>query len=385
MRGSLSLGKILGIDIRLHYSWFLLFVFVTVSFLTDFQSVGHSAPISLLAGVAASLLIFTSVVAHELAHSLVAVRSGIPVRSITLFILGGVANMAKEADRPRTEALMAIAGPACSLAIGLVSGAAWFAVGGYSGETSVFHDVLFWMASLNIMLGVFNLLPGFPMDGGRVVRAMLWKRTRDYRRATRIASICGQIIGWLMAVAGVAIAVSYVIGSKITLGLVFEAVSRGGWFVLMGWFLSSIAVSSYRQVAWREDLQGITAASAMTTDFVTVSPDVTLMQLVRNYIQPNKCRGVVVATEGRFLGVVDAESIRRVNQERWESTPAGLVMTPLAKVVTVSPEEKGVEIAAKMNESHLDGIPVVSDGTVLGIVTRSGLTRAMRMRAQPTV
>ena len=382
MGGSLRLGKILGIDIRLHYSWFLIFAFVTLSFYTDFQDADYSAPVSLGMGLVASLLIFASVVAHELTHSVVAIRNGIPVKSITLFILGGVANITKEAERPKTEMLMAVAGPVCSLVIGLASGAAWLATGGHHEGATAFHDLLFWMATLNLSLGVFNLLPGFPMDGGRVLRGILWQRTGNYMRATRIASVGGQVIGWLMAGAGVAIAVSYLVGRTVTADDILDAIFNGGYFVLLGWFLSSIAVSSYRQVAWREAMQGITAASAMVADFMTISPDMSLMHLVRDYIQPNRYRSFVVAAEGRFLGVVNIEDIRRVRQDRWDTTPAGLVMTPASKVITAAPEEEGVGIAEKMEEYRLDGIPVVRDGVVIGMVTRSSLARVMQMRAQ---
>jgi CBS domain-containing protein len=238
------------------------------------------------------------------------------------------------------------------------------------------------MATLNLSLGVFNLLPGFPMDGGRVLRGILWQRTGNYMRATRIASVGGQVIGWLMAGAGVAIAVSYLVGRTVTADDILDAIFNGGYFVLLGWFLSSIAVSSYRQVAWREAMQGLTAAAAMVGDFMTISPDMTLMQLVRDYIQPNRYRSFVVATEGRFLGVVNIEDIRRVRQDRWDTTPAGLVMTPASKVITAAPEEEGVIIAEKMEEYRLDGIPVVRDGVVIGMVTRSSLARVMQMRAQ---
>jgi CBS domain-containing protein len=156
----------------------------------------------------------------------------------------------------------------------------------------------------------------------------------------------------------------------------------GIWLAMVGWFLSSSAVSSYRQVAWREAMQDITAASAMVSDFMTISPDMTLMQLVRDYIQPNRYRSFVVATEGTFQGMVNVENIRKVPQNRWDTTPAGLVMTPAAKVITVPPEEEGVNVAEKMEEYRLDGIPVVRDGVVTGMVTRSSLARVMQMRAQ---
>jgi Zn-dependent protease/CBS domain-containing protein len=309
-------------------------------------------------------------------------RNGIQVRSITLFFLGGVANITKEAERPKTEILMAVAGPACSVALALVFGVAWFAAGGYRQEATPFHDLLGWIAWLNLVLGLFNLLPGFPMDGGRVLRAAIWQITKNYRKATRIASIAGQVVGWAMAGAGIAIAVSYLVQGPVTTEVIWNAIFDGGYLVLLGWYLSSIAAGSYRQVAWREAMRGVTAASAMVSDFMTISPDMSLMHLVRDYVQPAKQRGFVVASEGRFLGVVDVENIRRVSRDRWDTTAVGLVMTPADKVTTVGPEEDGINVAAKMEELRLDGIPVVRDGVVIGMVTRYSLARMMEMRAQ---
>src|SRR5512136_1088335 len=277
MSGSLRLGRILGIDIRIHYSWFLIFAFVAYYVYGDFRADDYGVATSLLMALAASAALFICIVAHELAHSVVAIRNGIPVRSITLFILGGVANIAKEAERPKAEMLMAIAGPLCSLVIGLVFGAVWLTTGGLHEDATRFHDLLFILAQVNVFLSLFNLLPGFPLDGGRVLRAILWQTTKDYRKATRIASIGGQVIGWLMVGAGVIAVVLYFRMNDPPLDL---DILDGIWFAAVGFFLSSIAASSYRQVVWRETMKGITASSAMVGDFMTVSPDMSLMQLV---------------------------------------------------------------------------------------------------------
>ncbi len=378
MGGSLRLVRVLGIDIKIHYSWLLVFGLVSYYIYGDFRAAEYSAVVSLLAGLAASVALFVCILAHELAHSVVALRSGIPVRSITLFVLGGVASISREADRPRTEALMAIAGPACSLLIGLACGAVWFAVGGHHDESSAYKDLLFWLAWLNILLGVFNLLPGFPMDGGRVLRAAIWGGTGNYRQATRIASAMGQGLGWLITGAGAGIVIAYFF------------VSRdgpldwldGAWFIFLGWYLGSIAASSYRQAAVREAMRGIIAASAMVTDFMTVPPGMSLVQIVDDYIETERYRSFVVAAEGRFQGVVNMEDIRRVPRGRWNVTTAGSVMTPADRVVTVSPEDDGLQLAAKMDEFRLDGIPVLKDGMVLGVVTRSSLAQAIRQRAR---
>lgn len=377
MGGSLRLVRVLGIDIRIHYSWFLIFGLISYYIYTDFRGAETSVTVSLLMGLTASAVLFICIVAHELAHSVVAMRSGIPVRSITLFILGGVASISREAERPGTEALMAIAGPASSLAIGLVCGGIWLAVGGYDHEATAYHDLLAWIASLNIMLGVFNLLPGFPMDGGRVLRAAIWRVTGDYRRSSRIASITGQALGWLIAGAGAGVVLAYFFIGSGPLDVV-----DGMWFILLGWYLSSIAASSYRQVVMREAMRGITAASAMVADFMTVPPGMSLRQIVHDYIETDRYRSFVVAVEGRFQGVVNVEDIRRVPGGRWDVTTAGSIMTPAGKVVTASLENDGLDLAARMDEFRLDGIPVVREGMVVGIVTRNSLARAVQVRAR---
>jgi Zn-dependent protease/CBS domain-containing protein len=376
MGSSLRLGKILNIEIRLHYSWFLIFAVVTF-FVYSYFAEEYTTIVSLAVGLLASILFFSSVVAHELAHSVVAIRNGIPVRSITLFILGGVANITKEAERPKAEMLMAIAGPLCSLVIGLVFGAVWLATGGLHNDATRFHDLLFILAQVNVFLSLFNLLPGFPLDGGRVLRAILWQTTKNFRKSTRIASIGGQVIGWLMVGAGVIVVVLYFRMNNPPLDIL-----DGIWFAMVGWFLSSIAASSYRQVAWREAMKGITASSAMVSDFVSIPPSMSLMDLVRDYIQPNRSRSFVVATDGRLQGMVNIENIRKVPQNRWDMTTAESAMTPANRVVTADPGEEGISVAEKMEEHRLDGIPVVRDGVVIGLVTRNSLAHVMQMRAQ---
>jgi len=377
MGGSLRLARILGIDIRIHYSWFLIFGLISYLIYTDFRDAESGVTVSVLMGLLASAVLFVCIVAHELAHSLVAIRSGIPVRSITLFVLGGVASISREAERPGTEALMAIAGPASSLAIGLACGGVWLAAGGYGDEATVYHDLLLWIASLNIMLAVFNLLPGFPMDGGRVLRAAIWRVTGDYRKATRIASIMGQGLGWLIAGGGAGVVIAYFFIGSGPLDVV-----DGMWFILIGWYLSSIAASSYRQVVVREAMRGITAAAAMVGDFMSVPPEMSLRQIVHDYIETTRYRSFVVAAEGQFQGVVNLEDIRKVPDSRWDVTTAGSVMTPAGKVITASLEDDGLELAARMDEFRLDGIPVLREGTVVGIVTRNSLARAVQMRAR---
>ncbi|MDM8000981.1 MAG: site-2 protease family protein [Dehalococcoidia bacterium] len=379
MGASLRLGRILGIEIRLHYSWFVIFAIITYFVFAYFHE-EYTALLSMAAGLAASLLFFSSVVAHELSHSMVAVKNGIPVKSITLFILGGVASITREPERPKSEIVMAIAGPLCSLLIGSVFAAIWVASGGLNEDANRFHDLLFILAQVNIIvLALFNLLPGFPLDGGRLLRAVLWNRTRDYLKATRIASIGGQVIGWTLVGLGAIVVVLYFRVNEPPLDV---DILDGVWLAMVGLFLSSIAASSYRQAAWREVMKGIVASSVMTSEFVAIPPGMSLMQLVRDYVQSRGYRSFVVAVDGKFQGMVNLENIRRIPEKRWDMTTADSVMTPADKVVTATLEEDGVSIAEKMEEHKLDGIPVVREGMVVGLVTRNSLAHGMQVRAQ---
>ncbi|MBL7125382.1 MAG: site-2 protease family protein, partial [Dehalococcoidales bacterium] len=199
MGSAFNIGKIFGIQLRLHYSWFIIFILITISMVFPHWL----SPLWWVMGIVTSLLLFASIVAHELAHSLVGRVNGIPIRSITLFIFGGVAQMTREAARPGAEFKMAVAGPACSLVIGSSFGLLWFFNRGMIEPIAIMVQ---WLAYINVALAVFNLIPGFPLDGGRVFRSLLWRVTGDYQRSTRIATQVGRGVGYLFILGGILIA-----------------------------------------------------------------------------------------------------------------------------------------------------------------------------------
>ena len=200
MGSSLRLGKVFGIPIYLHYSWFIIFAYLTAVIAIDLLE-DYSLGLRIIGGIATSLLFFGSVLAHELSHSLVAMKNGIPIRSITLFVLGGVAHITREAAKPKTELVMAIAGPACSLVLAFIFGMIWWLLWGTVEEATL--NPILWLASINVLLAAFNMLPGFPLDGGRVLRALLWQGTGNYRQATHIASLAGRGIAYLLIIGGI--------------------------------------------------------------------------------------------------------------------------------------------------------------------------------------
>jgi Zn-dependent protease len=373
--GSLRLGKFLGITIQLHFSWFIIFALIIGLLSYSLHDEGYSLWTSLIVGALTSILLFASVLAHELAHSLVAVRNGIPVKSITLFILGGVAQITREASRPKTELLMAIAGPLCSLVLAGFFGLIWFLIWGNSQQTFAADNPILWLASINLMLALFNLIPGFPLDGGRILRAFLWQRTGDYKRATRIASLAGQSAAYLMIGGGIAV-------MFINISTNFSIPVNGIMLAFIGWFLHHFATTGYRQVEIREALRGFTAGAVMGTDYIAISPNLSLKELVQNYVLPTGRHYFVVAEDGRLAGIVSFENIKTVPQTRWDITPVRAVMTPADKVVSARPEEEALSILERMEEYDLNQMPVVKERAVLGIIVRENLLHFIRLRSE---
>lgn len=371
MGGSLRLGKLFGIPFFINYTWFVIFALITVSLAYDQfpRSYPFWSPVSYwVVGGATSLLFFASVVAHELAHGAVARSMGIPVRGITLFIFGGVAQIGREASRPRGELAMAIVGPLSSLGLALLfSGLSWVA----EPWNPPLAALAGWLARINLMLALFNLVPGFPLDGGRVLRAILWAVTGDYRRATRVAALIGQGVAYGLILGGVVWAVAFP-----------QHLLNGLWLVLTGWFLDRAAEGAYRQAIMRETLLGYTAADLMNRDCPSIPPTLTLRDLVHRYIMSQGFRFFLVIESQGLQGVLTMSEVGRVPQERWDSVSVGDVMIDLERVVKVSPQEGAATVLDRMEEMDIGQVPVVEDGQVLGTVRRDRLLSFIRTRAE---
>jgi len=379
MRGSLRLGKVLGINIYLHYSWFIIFAFLSFLLYSSFSE-DYSQWVSLMAGVSAVLLLFASVVAHELAHSIVAIRSGIPVKNITIFFLGGIAQITREASRPMVELKMAIAGPICSLMLAFVFGLIWYLIWGSSQQNVNYNNPFLYLVEVNFILALFNLIPGFPLDGGRVLRALIWKRTGNYKRATRIASITGRGFAYLLIVGGIGIMVYSILAAFITTLPEFISPFQGILFVFIGWFLGNAAAASYRQLEIRDALQGFTAQSVMNTDYVVISPNLSLSAVVQSYAMPGGRRYFVVAYEGGFKGVITLEDIRKVPRKKWDITTVSAIV-PADTGISIHPGETAFSILERMESRDIDQMPVIRDGTIVGIVDRDNLIRFIQLRS----
>lgn len=369
LKGGIPIGQLFGISLRLNYSWFIVFVLVTWVLVADYfpsTFAGWNLGISLIAGIITSLLFFASVLAHELMHSIVAQRAGIKINNITLFIFGGVAQMSEEPKRPKDELLIAIAGPLTSLVIGSLFWAVWH----YLGHLSEFVTAIaFWLGMINIFLAGFNLIPGFPLDGGRVLRSILWWRSNDLRRATRIASNIGRGVGFLFIFGGIFF---------IFRGLWFN----GLWLILIGWFLENAAVGSYRQVALQEVLQGHVAGEIMTRDCPMVSPEMTIEQLVNQNILASATRCFAVGTDKYAIGLITLSNLKSVPRDLWNTRTVQEAMTPIAKMKSVTENEDLSVVLQLMADADINQIPVVEDGNIIGMVARDSLISFISIRAE---
>lgn len=371
MGGAFSLGRIFGIQFRIHYSWFIIFVLITGSLSWQYFPYTYpewSAPTYWLTGIATSLLFFASVVAHELAHSLVARANDIPVKSITLFLFGGVAHMTREASRHGAELRMALAGPVASLVIG----------GLFFGLHLLLQSVnepvaalTFWLARINVVLALFNLIPGFPLDGGRVFRSLLWRFSGNYQRATRIAFEVGRGVGYL-----------FVAGGVILMFLSRENWFNGLWLAFIGIFLAYMATASYRQAQWQAALMGVKVADVMTTTCPVISPYVTISRVVQDYIFVGGHQCFMVTDGGELQGILTLRNIKSVDQKTWDTTAVSDVMTPAERLKVVRMDEEVLSVIEQMEEYGISQMPVASEGRVIGLVTRDDVLRLLYTRSR---
>ncbi len=371
MGGAFNLGKIFGIRFRLHYSWFIIFILITFSLSWQyFPSVypGWNKLLYWIVGIFTSLLFFASVVAHELAHSLVGRANGIPVKSITLFIFGGIAHMTREATRHGAELKMAVAGPASSLAIGGLFFSLHLLMRGISEPVMA---MAFWLAQVNTILAIFNLVPGFPLDGGRVLRSLLWRFSGDYKRSTRIATRVGQGVGYLFILAGILIVFLFP-----------QQWFSGLWLAFIGWFLSTMASASYRQAQWQTALQGVTVSEMMTSDCPAVPSNVIVNHLVQEYIFSRGHRCFLVVDEGELKGILTLQNIKSVAQPKWEVTQLKNIMTPVEKLKVAYPDQDALSVLEQMDENDINQMPVVSEGRIIGLIARDNVIGSLRTRAE---
>jgi len=366
---TLRLGRLFGIELKLHYSWAIVFVLVAWSLASHYFSMIHpgwSAGVYWAMGTITALLYFASVVAHELAHSFVSQAYGVPVRDITLFIFGGAAHIVEEPRQARDEFLMALAGPATSLVVAALFGLLWLVS---LPVSPLLHALAGWLAWINVGLALFNLIPGFPLDGGRVFRAIAWGVTDNLRRATQMATGLGRVVAY---------------------GFIFWGMwqifrgnwANGLWIAFIGWFLENAATASYRRVALQEMLAGHTVREVMMTDCLRIPRGLTLDVLVDQVVLPSGRRCFPVMEDNQVFGLLTLHGIKEVPRERWATTRVEEAMIPLSDLKTVRPDDELTTVFERMTAEDVNQFPVVDDGRLLGMVARDNVLAFLRTRAE---
>lgn len=371
-----QVGRILGIPIKVHESWFLVFAFVTWSLASGYLPEalpGLSAWRYWTMGSVAALLLFVSVLLHELGHSYVALQYHIPIGQITLFIFGGMAQMHREPPGPRAEFLIAIAGPLVSFLLGGSLVAAVWAVDSTSGIQGllVLGGLL---GAVNLQLGLFNLIPGFPLDGGRVLRAGLWAWSGDFYRATRHASLAGQGFGLLLGLMGAALLASSASGA-----MPGSLAANGGWIGLIGVFLFLAARSSRNQAAIRASLANVAVGEVMIRHVITVPADLTVNELVTQYFLQYGYHAFPVQENGQVVGVLTAAEVQGLPRPLWAWRRVRDIMRPWSPVLQVTPETPVILALEQMRQTGRNQLGVVQDGHLVGLLTRSALSRFLQL------
>jgi Zn-dependent protease/CBS domain-containing protein len=386
MHSGFTIGKIFGIQIRVDWSWLLIFFLVSWNLASALQSL-HSAWGTLLTwglAISGALLFFISVLAHELAHSVIAQSRGIPVNHIRLHLFGGVSDIQREPESPRGEFIMAILGPFTSLVIGglllLVTGAiARPAFSSGSSPERILSElgpvttILVWVGSVNITLGLFNMIPGFPLDGGRVLRAILWRLTGNLQRATQLASWAGQTISWLMIFSGIMMA----FGANIP--FLGQGLGSGIWLAFIGWFLHNAAVQSYRQMVVRDALEDVSISEVMRRNPPTVTADTTVADFVHNILMQTDERGFPVLDQDQLVGLVTLQDVREVPQERWQSRQIRDIMTPETELASLSPSDTASTALELLSRLDIRQVPILEDGELRGMVRRRDIVKWLQL------
>lgn len=367
----IHLFRIAGIDVVIDYSWFIIFILVVSTMAESyFPSVQQhfTTPQYWVMGLCAAVLFFASVLLHELAHSYVAIRHGIRVTVIRLFIFGGLAQVSSEPETGRHEFLIALAGPATSMALGFGFGLL-FGVLLLSGGFGAAAAVAWYLSVANILLGVFNMIPGFPLDGGRILRAILWDCWANLTRATRVVSQIGNFFALFLIILG------------ILLFLFAQSLITGLWFVLIGLFMKQSAAGSYQAVVIRESLAGVQIRQVMKENVVSVDWLMPLEELVNHHIYKHQLASFPVFNRDELLGMVSFDHVKAVPKELWMFKQVRDIMTPMEQVPQLAPADDAIEAFRRMVGEDLASMPVVEAGKLVGIVSRRDLLDLFKIKS----
>ena len=391
LRNGIRLGRAFGIRVTLDLSWIVVFLLVCWNLTLVFASWHPTWALfecALLAVIAAALF-FASVLAHELAHSLVARTQGIPVSEIRLFLFGGVSNLQREPTSPEAELATTIVGPITSLAFGgamLVLATLFVPIvpPGHALEalaaTGPIGTLLLWLGAINIGVGLFNLIPGFPLDGGRILRALIWSVTRDLRTATLWSTTIGQIVGWAFVLVGVAMFFG------LSVPFFGTGPAAGLWLAFIGWFLASAAHASQRNVYLEDAFEGVTVRELMRRTSYVMPSETTIGDAARQwFMRTSEHAFPVVDEHGQFAGLLTTSDVRRVPENRWDDATVTEAMTPLDVLTVTTPSEPMTEALRKLAEANVEQLPVVREATgeLVGALERRDVARWLELRVGP--
>lgn len=367
---SIKIGTIQGINIKLNYSWFIIFVLITWSLANGYlpnQYPDKSSNFYWLIGGASALSLYISILIHELAHSTVAIRSGLDIKNITLHFFGGVSQINEESSDPKTEAYMAAVGPLTSIVIGGVFLLIDYIIGASVPDTV--EAVLRYGGYVNVGLALFNMIPAFPMDGGRVLRAIIWNRNKNLIKSTRIASNVSNVISIIFMLLG--------FYSMFTFGTL-----DGLWLVFIGLFINSASKMGLSQTIISEALGEKTVSSIMTRDVRTVKPDLSIQEVVDAWFSVYKHQGYPVMENDNVIGIITIEDVRNVDKNNRDSITVRDVMRSQEELVTVSPDDKASDALMKMASNNVGRLPVIENGRLVGIITRSDINKTIQLSTE---
>jgi Zn-dependent protease/predicted transcriptional regulator len=366
---SLNIGKVIGIPVRIHYTLWLVLLLIAWSLADGYMPQhypGLGATTYWAIGIISAIILFVSVFLHELSHSYIAKKNGLPIARITLFFFGGVSEMSAEPKDAALEVRMAAAGPLTSFLIAIILGASWYLTVLVSGPVPIIAT-LYYAALLNGVLGAFNLVPAFPLDGGRVLRGSLWRRSKNLLSATANATRVSEVISLLMMAVGLFF-------------VVFGDFVNGLWIIFLGWFIRSGAETSLRQTRLTESLAGVRVGDIMTKELLSVSPDASVQQLVSDYFLVHPHGGYPVISSGKLLGVVTMSSVRSIPREKREVERVSEAMVPYERTITVSPSTLAIDALQLMAKNGVGRLVVMDGDRIAGMVTRGDLLKTMKAR-----
>ncbi len=358
-KNQIRLGSIAGIPLTFDYSWFLvLFLLTWLLSVSYFPSEYKNWDKSYywISGAITSVLFFLSVILHEVGHSLMAKKFNYKVNKVKMFIFGGISEITEEPKQAKEEFLIAAAGPAVTFLLALL----FYVLEHLTKNVIIIYAIVHYLFIVNLILGIFNILPGFPLDGGRILRAIIWKRNNDFEKATQITAGIGRIFGFIVITIGFLTAMS---------GNFFDGI----WLSFIGWFLESAAFSQTQKQVLTKYLQGHTVEEAMTKSFGLVPADTTISEFIQNDILIRHRRAFIVEEKGQYIGLLTIHDIKKVSKDRWDEATVSDVMKPLDKIKILESNFPLPEALKDMNQTGVNQIPIIENGKIVGMLTRESI------------